>query len=448
MKKTKNIGLAIVLFSVLQCFAQTNPEDIASNPDEFQLSFFESIKQKGIENYDKALESLEKCLKLDPQNATVFFEIGKNQLELKKWKESYDAFEKSSTLDPKNRWSFHGMYDVCYRTQDYFKAIEIVQKLVSFDAGYREDLASLLMKTQQFDKALTVINDLNATVGKSEKRELYKAQILNNPQNQSAEIKYLTELISKNPKDESNYNALILLLTKAGQDKDAEKIAAKLEIEIPTSEYAQIGLFKKQLAEKEGKGAVIAMNKVLSSEKIDNKIKHRVLNEFLIFVKNNDGFDTDLENAVNLFKSETNIKIAKEVAKFFQGKQNWAKAIPFYELELKNNPTDIESMILVLECYLQSKQHDVLIKKANTTVELFPLQPQPYLYAAMGYNQLKNFKKAKETLTAGLDFVVDAPAVELGFYQQLAIVYDGLSDSKNKVLSQRKADELKAKYKL
>jgi hypothetical protein len=66
----------------------------------------------------------------------------------------------------------------------------------------------------------------------------------------------------------------------------------------------------------------------------------------------------------------------------------------------------------------------------------------------MGYNQLKNFKKAKETLTAGLDFVVDAPAVELGFYQQLAIVYDGLSDSKNKVLSQRKADELKAKYKL
>lgn len=444
----KKIFQILVLLISLQLSAQSNPEDIASNPDEFQLSFFESIKQKGIENYDKALESLEKCLKLEPQNPTVFFEIGKNQLELKKWKESYDAFEKSTTLDPKNRWSFHGMYDVCYRTQDYFKAIEIVQKLVQFDLGYREDLASLYMKTQQFDKALTVINDLNATVGKSEKRELYKAQILNNPQNQSAEIKNLTDLIAKNPKDESNYNSLILLYTKANQDKEVEKIAAKLETEIPSSEYAQIGLFKKQLAAKDGKNAVIAMNRVLSSDKIDNKIKHRMLNEFLIFVKNNDGFETDLENAVYLFKSESNIKIAKEVAKFFQRKQNWSKAIPFYEMELKNNPTDIESMILVLECYLQNKQFDVLIKKSNATTELFPSQPQPYLYAAIGYNALKNFKKAKETLTTGLDFVVDAPAVELGFYQQLAIAHEGLGDGKNKAATDLKVSELKTRYKL
>ena len=71
----KKIFQILVLLISLQLSAQSNPEDIASNPDEFQLSFFVSIKQKGIENYDKALESLEKCLKLEPQNPTVFFEI-------------------------------------------------------------------------------------------------------------------------------------------------------------------------------------------------------------------------------------------------------------------------------------------------------------------------------------------------------------------------------------
>lgn len=446
MKKTKFVFLFVLI--CINIFSQENPEDIASNPDEFQVLFFESIKQKGIQNHDKALESLEKCLKLEPKNATIYFEIGKNQLELKKFKESYEAFEKATTIDSKNRWFYHGMYDVCYRTQDFLKAIEIVQILIPFDAGYREDLASLYMKTQQFDKALTIINELNATVGKSEKRELYKAQILSNPQNQGAEIKNLLELIAKNPKEEANYNALILLYTKANQEREAQEIAAKLETEIPASDWAQVSLFKKYIVANDGKNAVTAMNKVLSSTKIDNKIKHRILNEFLIFVKNNAGFENDLEQAIGFFKSETSIQIAKEVGKFFQSKQSWSKAIPFYELELRNNPTDIESLMLSLECYMQSKQFDVLIKKAEGTIELFPLQPQPYLYAAIGFNQTKNFKNAKDNLVAGLDFIVDQPAVELAFYQQLVLACEGLGDTKNKEINAKKAIEIKQKFKL
>ena len=50
----------IVLFLLLLCnptslLAQTEPEDVALAKDDFQDSFFESLKQKGIENYDKAI---------------------------------------------------------------------------------------------------------------------------------------------------------------------------------------------------------------------------------------------------------------------------------------------------------------------------------------------------------------------------------------------------------
>lgn len=449
MKKISRFFIiTFVLFGFQFIFSQVNPEDIASNPDEFQISFFESIKQKGIQNYDKAIESLEKCLKIEPKNDVVFFELGKNYLQLKNFKAAFDNFEKAILIEPKNRWYYHGQYDVCYQTQDYLKAIEIVQILIPIDAGYREDLASLYMKTQQFDKALLVINELNATAGKSEKRELYKAQILNNPQNQGAEIKNLLALISKNPKDENNYNALILLYSKTGQDKEAQDITSKLETEIPNSDWAQVSLFKKYMIANDAKNIIPAMNKVLASNKIDNKIKHRILNEFLIFAKNNEGYDADLEQAITYFKSDSSVKIAKEIGKFFQSKQNWQKAILFYDMELRSNPTDIESMLLALECYLQGKQFDVLIKKAENTIELFPLQPQPYLYAAMGYNKNKNFKKAKESLTTGLDFVVDAPVLEIAFYAQLAISYEGLLDIKNKDICLAKAKVIQQKNKL
>ena len=68
--------------------AQTEPEAIAVAEDEFQNAFYESLLQKGIENYDKAITALEKCKKLQPNNDVVYFEMGKNYLGQKNYKDS------------------------------------------------------------------------------------------------------------------------------------------------------------------------------------------------------------------------------------------------------------------------------------------------------------------------------------------------------------------------
>ena len=65
-------------------FAQQEPDDIALATNEFQISYYEALKQKGIENNDKAIESLQKCLVLEPNNAPVYNELGRNYLKLKK----------------------------------------------------------------------------------------------------------------------------------------------------------------------------------------------------------------------------------------------------------------------------------------------------------------------------------------------------------------------------
>ena len=55
--------ILILLFTILDCnssslWAQNTPEDVALEKDDFQDAFFESLKQKGIENYDKAIVEL------------------------------------------------------------------------------------------------------------------------------------------------------------------------------------------------------------------------------------------------------------------------------------------------------------------------------------------------------------------------------------------------------
>jgi hypothetical protein len=54
----------------------------------------------------------------------------------------------------------------------------------------------------QFDAALELINELNETVGKSDRRESYKLQILSQGKYQNAEI--IIQQINKYPQEESN----------------------------------------------------------------------------------------------------------------------------------------------------------------------------------------------------------------------------------------------------
>ncbi len=421
--------------------AQIEPEDIAAVDDRFQDSFYESLKQKGIENYDKALDAMQKCLSLQPNNPSVYNELGKNYLFLKDYKKAYESFEKATALDPKNKWYWAGMYDVCYQTQDYNQSIIIVKKLVEFDESYKEDLTSLYMNTLQYDKALDLINELNENVGQSEKRNLYKADILRDKRFQGPETENLLELIKKNPKEEANYIALINLYSASNQENKVLEITQKLEAELPDSDWAHVSLFKARIDKNEGRLAVESMNKVLKSNKIDNKIKHRVINEFLIFTKKNPQYDADLETAIG-FINDKEVNAAKEIGKFYHSKKDLDKAIRYYEIDNKNNPENLETTLLLFQAYTEKLQFDVVAKKADALIELYPLQPELYYYSGLAHNQLKEFKKAKDVLETGIDYIVENPELEINFNIQLGETFNGLGDVKKKEAYFQKAEKL------
>lgn len=448
MKRLVVYGLLFGMFSIPNIVvAQEEPNNIAVIDDGFQDHFYEALKQKSIENYDKAIQLLERCKEIQPENAVVYFELGKNYLSQKKYKDAYDNFEKVTQMDPQNRWAWVGMYDVCYDTHDYNQAIVIVQKLVEFKADYKEDLTSLYMNTQQFDKALELINELNEKVGKSDKRELYKADILKDAKYQSAEKNNLLDQIKKFPKEESNYIALIYMYSQSNQEEKALEIAKKLEAAIPTSDWAQVSLFKFHLNNNDGDNAVKAMNIALPSKKIDAKIKHRMLNEFLIFAKNNPKYEADLDKAIAYFDNDKDVKVAKEIGKFYYAKAAWPKAVKYFEMHLKSNPEDMETLLLLLQAYTENQQFEVIAKKSDDLTQLYPTQPQFYYYAGLAYNQTGNFKKAASTLETGLDFVIDDTALEINFNIQLGEAFNALGDLKKKEKYFVKANELINKQK-
>ncbi|KRD11326.1 cytochrome C biosynthesis protein [Flavobacterium sp. Root901] len=441
-------GILIILFFALfsnsaSVSAQTEPEDIALAPDDYQDAFYESLKQKGIENYDKAIASLEKCIKIKPSDAVAYFEVGKNYLALKEYQNAQNAFEKATQLNPKNKWYWLGIYDVSYETKNYPLAIETIQKIIVFDEEYKDDLISLYMLTNQYDKALTAINEMNDKFGKSEDRDRYKMQILSQGKYQNAEISNLIDQIKKNPKEESNYVNLIFLYSKSEETDKALDVAKQLAKEIPNSEWAQVSLFKGYLDANQTDKAIKSMNVILSSSKIDSKIKHRTLNEFLIYVNKNPQYAADLEKAISYFDNDKEVDVAKEIGKFYHSKNQFENAIKYYEKDLMtNSDTDRETNLLLLDAYALAKQFAPMTKRAMTMIEVYPSQPQFYYYAGLGSNQLQQFKNAKTVLEMGLDYVVDDKKLEANFNIQLGEAYNGLGDAKKKEEYFLKANEL------
>ncbi|TGD58687.1 cytochrome C biosynthesis protein [Flavobacterium humi] len=445
-KVSKIKGYAIGMFFISTALlAQTQPEDVALVSDDFQESYYESLMQKGMENYDKAIVSLEKCLKIQPENPVVYHELGKNYFFQKDYPNAEKAYIKATQLDSKNKWYLIDLYEVYYETKNYNEALLVVQKIVPFDKKYKEDLVSLYMYTQQFDKALVLMNELDETVGKTELRDNYRLEINSQTKNNVSNKGELEKAIENSPKNEENYISLIYLYTDNNQEDKAFQVAQKLEKNIPESEWAQVFLFKYHINENDGNGAAKSIERVFNGSKIDKKIKYRMYNEFLIFALKNPAFESQLNKVTAYFENDPEFDVHKEIGKFYYKKKSWDLAVKNLEKSFKNKNTDLETNIFLLASYEETNNYEGIVKVASELIDTFPNQPEYYFFAGKAASQLKNFKKANEILETGLDFVVENKELEIDFLNLLAEVSTALGNAKKSSEYLAKANNLKSK---
>ena len=430
------------LFLFQISFGQINPEEVETAENEFETNFFDALKEKAIENYDKAIIALQKCLLKEPLNPEIHYQLGINYLAQKEYVEAENAFQKAVDIEPKQRWYWNGLYDVHYQTKAYEKAIVIVEKLVAFDANMKEDLVSLYMNTQQFDKAKIVINDIESKGTLSKAMESYQMQIQSMQKGNKPNVSDLVEAIKNNPKAEQNYIDLIYAYSVNNQEDKAFQTALLLEKELPNSDLAHVSLVKFHIQANDISKATDSYKRVVKSSKIDLKIKQRVLNEYLIFATKNPQLLTEIDNTITFFDNTVGMDVNKELGKFFYNKNNFELAQKYIEQSKAN---DVEAIDLLLNIYDFNKKFKKMAKKSEAYIDLYPTKANLYYYAGKGNNNLKNYKKAKDFLEIGIDYVIDDPNLEAGFCKQFIFCADGLSDSKMKQTYQKRLDVISKK---
>lgn len=418
-----------------------DPEKIELQEDHFQNYFYEALKHKGIENYDRAVYALQQSLEFNDHEPTVYFELGKNYLSLRQYDQAKIHFEKAKSLDPSNRWFWGGLYDVAYAQRDFQEAEKYLRKLVEFKATYKDELVALFMTTQQYEKALVLIDEITATSGKSETLERYRQQINSVHKYEGLEEKKLLEAIEKDPKSETSYIALIYLYSEKSDDAKAIEIAKLFKKNIPTSDWADVSLFKFYLNEAQAPLAISSMKTVLRSAQIEMPIKHRIFNEFLIFASNNTKYQSELEKVVEYMDDQSTLPVALEVGKFYQNRQDWNNAFRYYQKHWNSEKKEWEPSLLYLTAAEKIGDWKVIQEVVEHMLDLFPFQPELYYYSGLILQQQNKSKQAITMLNDGLDYIVDDKDLKAKFHTLLSEVYKYLGDSKNQLIHQNKAKE-------
>ena len=156
--------LFFVLFS-LPSYAQDSialPKDLNEEKElKFQQYFFKALAEKSIRNFQKAIENLESCNQIIPNDVAVFFEFSKNYFALHQIELAKEYIDRALIKDPENHWMLQHLVAVLQSSNSYTEATEIQIELVAQkpkNAQLKETLTRLYLRNNQPEKALEIVN--------------------------------------------------------------------------------------------------------------------------------------------------------------------------------------------------------------------------------------------------------------------------------------------------
>ena len=284
----------------------------------FQTFFFESLQQKAIGNYDKAIYALEACNNLDKNNVAVLFELSKNYGFLSKYTEAEYYILKALEIEPLNLFLLRHLKEIKTNQNDYNGAIIVQNRIIEQKPKEEADLVILYIKSGEIENAISLLKKLN---------------------------------------ENDNLPPSLIPLKESLLQSDPE------------------------ISEKE----------------------------------ESDSFKTEPKSKTEILKDN-------------------------YELK-----KDYNSLKLILERELKTKQFLELLEDSNKAIEIYPAQPFLYLMNGVALNSIRKYRDAIEILNSGLEYLVEDNELEAQFMEELSLSYKGLGENKTATFYYKKAMELRDK---
>lgn len=204
--------------------------------DAFQENFFEGLKQKGIQNYDRAITFFLECKRLQPENNVVAFELAKSNLSEKEFILAQEYALEAVNGDPENYWYAETLSDVVDARKSGLETV--TDELPWNDPTLRKNMAEIYFLKANYQTALKILDGLK----ESKNNDFLQKRILDSVAKKEIKQQIVTEptieVQSEALADVAEYSTKIkALLAKDTDVTDLLKISEEAIDNFPTQPY-------------------------------------------------------------------------------------------------------------------------------------------------------------------------------------------------------------------
>ena len=404
---------------------EVNIDNLGENTDEFQEFFFKAIAERAVENPEKAIEALKKCLGLKPNSTPVFYELAKNNIDLKAYEEAEDYLKKT-LADPQyaSNINIHKQLFYVYSMQKrYDDAIAKARFIAPKNPLYYQELANLYLIQKQYKKALEALNQFDEVEGYDEFRDDFRMLIYEQSELFEQGISYF-ETRFENSKDDTRAATYLMKLHRLNNSpRKAISVGKKIEENHSNLPLLNVEMALAYLVTKDILQAEFYSQKVVESLTLEEKDKIKVINTFKALALNNPeaqaAFVRVLDSALS---TEKNSSSKAELGEFYKSRDK-DKALENYKSALRNKPNDFKLIKNILELEMELGKFGDLLDTSEKALESFPSQAFLFFAKGLALNKLERHDEAVEVLEEGLDYIFDNDSLKKQSFEVLKASY-------------------------
>lgn len=406
---------------------------------QFAILFFDANKAKILGNFEEAINLFNQALKIDPNSAVVHYELSKLYAEKKEFNIALPYAEKARANDPQNIWYATLLSQLYSETGEFEMASVILKDIIEKNPNkwnYYFELAGNYASQKKYEEAIEIYNEIEKKAGLNEEVSFQKQALYMEMKNPQKAIEEIEKLIELNPEEIRYLGMLAEFYESSGQDEKALATYEEMRLMEPDNALVLLSLaeYYRKSGDKEKSNDLIQQAFENPDLNIDIKV-NILLNYFGPSMGNEEIKEQAYQLLDRVEKAHpTEAKTYALYGDFLYNDNKLEEAREKFRqaVSLDKNRPPIWSQILLIDSRLND--FDAMLSESEKALELFPSQPQFYLFNGIALSQKQQYLDAVDVLMSGKNLIIDDD-------QMLGQVLASLGDAYHELGEHSKSDE-------
>ena len=400
------------------------PDNLQPSTLSYDALFLEAMMQRQKGNNDAAFDLLKRCTELNSEAAEAYYFLAQYYQLLKKDSLAQQYNEKALALEPDNATFLETMAHTYIGRQEFDKAITVVEQLYDQDKS-REELLEMLFElyqqTSNHEKAIETLNRIEAAEGKSERISYAKSDIYTQQGNKQAAIAEMKALADKYPND-LNYKGMYAdMLLRNDEEQQALAIYQQILAEEPENVRAQVSLRSFYRLQGENEKVDSITERILLNNNTTTDQRIYLMRQMVADSERLGGDSTQILAMFHkmLAQPQRNEDIATLCAAYMDLKKMPRDTVrAMLQTVLSIAPDNAAARLQLVSFAWDRKDHAEVISLCQDARQYNPEEMAFYYYQGMAYSQLDNQDKALEAFQNGIGVITQDsnPAIVSDFY--------------------------------